>query len=182
MPRRQYGANDPTTGHIIKGGSRFGSVWTVMEVGICGHEAVLQIKMGTGLYPKTFIADALKTAPGSVSIHLKAVAPKEVPLVATGYRYSTKTTLFFTTEKAGTTHLGKPYVMKYTDDFGNLCTPDVEHPNVLSQYFLASNAIDHHNQSWQYDSGLERSWVTQDCYFRLACTHRYQCGQLLEIG
>ena len=32
------------------------------------------------------------------------------------------------------------------------------------------NAIDHHNQSHQSDLGLEKQWVTKDCYFPLVTT------------
>jgi hypothetical protein len=58
-----------------------------------GYKAILQIKKGHGLFPKQFIKDALKDAPGGVWIVLESTH-KNVPLVAIGYRYSTRTTLF----------------------------------------------------------------------------------------
>ena len=126
----------------------------------------MQVKTNSGLFPKKFIADTLDGMPGGVKIVLKGTAPNEVPLVAIGYRYSTKTSLFFvTTEDAGNTTPGNPYIMKYTDDYGNLCTREVERLEVLSDFFEMSNAIDRHNQSRQSDLGLEKQWVTQDCYF-----------------
>jgi len=83
----------------------------------------MQVKTNHGLFPKKFIADTLDGMPGSIKIVLKGTALNEVPLVAIGYRYSAKPSLFFiTTEYAGNTMLGNPYIMKYTDDYGNLCT------------------------------------------------------------
>jgi hypothetical protein len=46
----------------------------------------------------------------------------------------------------------------------------VEHPDIISKFFLDSNTIDKHNQSWQYDLALEKTWLTQGPYFRLATT------------
>jgi hypothetical protein len=83
-----------------------------------------------------------------VHIVLKGTAPNGVDLIAIGYRYSTKTTLFFVaTADAGSTRPGKEYEMKYTD----------------------SNTIDKHNQAQQFDLALEKTWPTQDPYFRLSC-------------
>ena len=99
--------------------------------------------------------------PSGVKIVLKGTAPNEDLLVAIEYRYSTKTSLFFiTTEDAGNMMPGNPYIMKYTDDYGNLCTQEVEWPEALLDFFEMLNAIDHHNQSHQSDLGLEKQWVT----------------------
>ena len=160
-----------STGHGIKGDAWFGSVRTAMEIGVRGNEAVLQVKTNSGLYPKKFIEDALTDAPGGVSIVLAGTAPNEQKLIAIGYRYSRKTTLFFVmTAGAGSTKPGRPYIMKYTDGYGNLCSREVERPAVLSDFFEHSNTIDRHNQSRQYDLALEKSWVTKDCFFRLSTT------------
>ena len=87
-----------------------------------GHQAVMQVKTNSGLFPKKFIADMLDGMPGGVKIVLKGTD-----------RYNTKTSLFFvTTEEAGNMMPGNLYIMKYTDDFGNLCTQEVEWPNMLS--------------------------------------------------
>ena len=66
--------------------------------------------------------------------------------------------------------LGNPYIMKYTDDFGNLCTQEVEHPEVLSDFFEMTNTVDHHNQTQQSDLALKKAWIIKDCYFQLAST------------
>jgi hypothetical protein len=75
------------------------------------------------------------------------------------------------THKAGRTTPGTPYIMRYTDGFGNLCTRDVERPDVVSSFFQDSNVIDSHNQSRQHNLALEKKWLTKDAYFRLATTH-----------
>ena len=60
--------------------------------------------------------------------------------------------------------------MKYTDDHGNFCVRLVERPDVISTFFGDSNTIDKHNQARQFDLALEKTWLTQDPYFRLSCT------------
>jgi len=61
--------------------------------------------------------------------------------------------------------------MRYTDGFGNLCTRDVERPDVISTFFENSNVIDSHNQCRQSNLALEKKWLTKDAYFRLTTTH-----------
>ena len=160
-----------SNGNGMKGDAWFGSVRAAMEIGVRGHECILQVKSNSSLYPKDFIKKALDNAPGGVSIVLQGTAPNEVPLIAIGYRYSVKTTLFFImTSKAGSTKPGAPYLMKYTDGFGNLMTREVERPAVISDYFRDSNTIDRHNQSRQHDLALEEAWLTKKCWFRLTCS------------
>jgi hypothetical protein len=134
--------------HTVQGDAMFVSVQAAAALGANGHRAVLQVKNNSGLFPKSFIMDALENAPGGVHIVLKGTAPNGIDLVAIGYRYSTKTTLFFVaTADAGSTTPGKPYEMKYTDDHGNVCVRLVERPDIISKFFLDSNTIDKHNQS-----------------------------------
>ena len=105
----------------IKGDAWFGSVACAAELSVRGYQAVLQVKTNSGLYPKAFIEEQLKNAPGGVKIVLSGTAPNEQKLIAVGYRYSSKRTLFFvSTAKAGTTVPGVPYEMKFTDSYGNL--------------------------------------------------------------
>jgi hypothetical protein len=62
---------------------------------VSGHRAILQVKNNKALFPKEFTAGALEDAPGGVHIVLKGKAHNGVDLLAIGYRYFTKTTLFF---------------------------------------------------------------------------------------
>jgi hypothetical protein len=157
--------------HGIRGDAWFGSVNTANEVGIRGHEGVFQVKQYHNLFPKEFIEDALKEAPGGVHIVLQGMTKDEVKLVAIGYRYSRKTILHFVmTENAGDTSEGDPYEMKYTDTYGNICTRYVDRPEVVSKFFASSNVIDTHNQLRQDLLQLEKTWLTKNPFFRLSTT------------
>ena len=72
--------------------------------------------------------------------------------------------------KEGSTVLGEPYRMKYTDRYGNLCERLVDRPDFISRYFNDSNTIDAHNHVRQSELGLEKKWPSKDPYFRLATT------------
>ena len=63
--------------HGIRGDAWFGSVNTANEVGIRGHNGVFQVKQYHSLFPKEFIEEALKEAPGGVHIVLKATTRDE---------------------------------------------------------------------------------------------------------
>jgi hypothetical protein len=162
---------DKANTHGVRGDAWFGSVKNASELGIRGYECVFQIKNYNTLFPKDFIDEALKNAPGGVSIILEAKAPNEVPLVAVGYRYSRKTILYFVqTKNAGSSVHGEPYHMKYIDEFGNVHERNVDRPDVISKFYLSSNVIDNHNQMRQDSLALEEKWITHNCYFRLATT------------
>ena len=47
--------------------------------------------------------------------------------------------------------------------------PDL-HPHFLGRHFNACTAIDNHNRMCQFELSLDKSWVTQSGYFRLATT------------
>ncbi len=160
-----------TIKHGVRGDAWFGSVRTANEVGLRGHEGVFQVKQYHSCFPKDFIEDALKEAPGGVHILLEGTTQDEVQLVALGYRYSRKTVLHFVlTKNAGSSKPGTPYQMRYTDSFGNICTRFVDRPQVVSNFFAGSNVIDTHNQLRQDNLKLEKKWMTQNPWFRLATT------------
>jgi len=155
----------------IRGDAWFGSVNTANEIALRGHEGVFQVKQYHALFPKDYIEEALKDAPGGVHIVLKGTTKDEVNLIALGYRYSRKTILHFVlTENSGGTCQGEPYEMKYTDNYGNICTRYVDRPEVVSSFFATSNVIDTHNQLRQDLLQLEKKWLTKNPYFRLATT------------
>ena len=99
--------------------------------------------------------------PGGEGVHivLMGTHPNGVPLIALGYQYSTKTTLFFVFHSdAGSTCPGKPYKMKHTDDHGNVCVCLVDNPDVVSHFFADSKLVDKHNQVWQDKLGIKKCW------------------------
>jgi hypothetical protein len=154
----------------IMGDAWFGSVKAAVALSKKGYKSILQVKTGHGLFPKKFIDDTLKDAPGGVWIVLESVH-QQVPLLAIGYRYSTRTTLFFVaTKDSGRTTNGNPYEMKYTDDWGNVHVRYVDRPEIISKFFERSNMIDKHNQLRQFELALEKRWLTQNPFFRLHTT------------
>ncbi len=166
IPVDQQGAK-----HGVRGDAWFGSVNTANEVSIRGHKGVFQVKQFHTLFPKEYIEEVLKEAPGGVHIVLKGTTRDERNLVAIGYRYSHKTILHFVlTENAGSTGQGDPYEMKYTDSYGNICTRYVDRPDVISKFFASSNVIDTHNQLRQDLLQLEKKWLTKNPFFRLTTT------------
>jgi len=135
-----------------------------------GYESVFQIKQNHSLYPKAFVDEMLRDAPGGVPVFLSGTLDG-VNLIATGYRYSRKTILYFImSEGAGSTSLGQPYEMKYTDNHGNICVRFVDRPDFISRYFSNSNTVDTHNHVRQSELMLEKKWLTKDPYFRLTTT------------
>ena len=156
----------PSIGHGlsgVQGDAWFGSVCAAGALGEAGYKAVLQVKMNSRLYPKAFIMEALKDAPGRVWIVLKAIYCG-IPLMAIGYHYSTCTTLFFVEMKdAGSTRVGSPYEMECSD--------------ILSKFFEASNMIDKHNQLRQADLALEKHLADPESIFLVAHNNdQDQCG------
>ena len=118
----------------------------------------LQVKNNSALYPKEYISTQLKDAPGGTHIVLKGTGPKGTPLMAIGYRYSSKSILYFVaTQDAGSTRKGKPYEMKYVDSYENVCVRYVDRPQVISDYFIDSNVIDTANHVRQYELALQKS-------------------------
>ncbi len=123
--------------HGVRGDAWFGSIWTANEIGLRGYECLLQVKQYHSHFPKDYIESALKDAPGGVHIMLEGRTKDEVPLVAMEYWYSRKTILFFIlTKNGGTSKPGDPYQMKHTNSYGNICTRDVDRPQVISIFLL----------------------------------------------
>ena len=97
--------------------------------------------------------------------------PGETPLLAIGYKYNyRKILVFIATEGAGSTEPGDPYLSSFPDIYSNVSVRPVVCPHLLGRYFNAYNAIDNGNRMRQSDLLLEKYWVTQSCYFRLAAT------------
>ena len=129
------------------------------------------MKQNHALYPKKAILDILKDKPGGVKVLLTGEHMSGVQLIATGYKYNRKTTLFFvSTPGAGATTDGEPYEMKWSDEFGNVHVRDVPRPALVSYFFQHVNAIDIHNHLRQYCLRIEKRWVTSNPYFQLTTT------------
>ena len=153
---------------ILMGDAWFGSIRAIVAAAKYNMEAIYQVKSNHGLYPKQYIEDTLKEAPGGTSIVLQGEHPDGPTLVAVGYRYNSKVTLCFViTKNAGSTKKGKPYEMKFADSHGNVHVRLVDRPAVISDFFEVSNTVDKHNHARQYELALEKKWETRDPMFRL---------------
>ena len=166
---------------VMKGDALFSLVKSAANLATKGIQSIFCVKQCHALFPKQFITDALKNAPGGVSIEMKGNHCNGHTLIAMGYRYSSKKTLFFVmTDGAGSTTPGQPYKMKFTDDYGNVgksitcyyCLLNqtnhsfiilysftevryVERPDVISNFFRYSNCVDSANHARQYELAMK---------------------------
>ena len=97
--------------------------------------------------------------------------PGEQPLLAIGYKYSSMNPLWFiATEGGGSNDPGDPYLSRFPDIYSNVSVFPVVLPHLLGSYLNACNAIYNHNRIRKSDLALDKDWVTQSGYFRLAAT------------
>ena len=115
----------------------------------------------------------MKDCPGGSYLVLKStpIFTGEIPLLAIGYKYNSRKVLrFISTEGSGSTEPGDPYLSRFPDIYLNVSVRPVVLPHFLGRYLNACNAIENHNMMQQSDLSLEKYWVTQSGYFRLATT------------
>ena len=68
---------------------------------------------------------------------------EDVLLVCISYKYNLKKVLVFVSTKgAGSSQPGEPYLAKFPDKFGNMCTIEVVRPEIISNYFNKLNMAD----------------------------------------
>ena len=93
------------------------------------------------------------------------------PLLAIGYKYNSRKVLgFIATGGTGSTEPGDSYLYIFPDVYSNVSVFPVVHPHFIGRYFNDCNEIDNHNSMRQSGIALEKYWVTQSGYFRLATT------------
>ena len=92
-------------------------------------------------------------------------------LLDIGYKYNYRKVLgYIATEGAGSTEPGDPFLSCLPDIYSNVSVCPVVRPHLLGRYFNACNAIENHNRMRQSYILLDKYWVTQTVYFRLATT------------
>ena len=97
--------------------------------------------------------------------------PGSIPLMTIGDQCNPrKVPGFIATEGGGSTEPGDPYLSRFPDIYYDLSVRPIVRPHFLGRYFNACNAIENHNRMRQSDLALEKYWVTQSGYFRLATT------------
>ena len=159
---------------IILGDSWFASVNTCVQLQTKlskPHRFVGIVKTAHSRYPKQWIQNKMKHWPAGSHIVLEGHASEGVKLSAIGYKYNKKKVIcFIATDKSGHTEKGRPYKAKWIDDDGKKRSKNVCRPDICAKYFEYSNVIDTHNHIRQFETALERQWVTQDGYFRIITT------------
>lgn len=137
------------------------------------HEFIGSVKTNSGWFPKKELKKRMKHFPSGAHLVMQCCTPEtNIQLVAIGYKFSARKTIFFVmTKNAGQTAPGpKPYVAKFPDRYGNVQERRVKRPEVLSDYFADSDAVDAHNHCRQFRLGLEKYWLTQNPWVRNNCT------------
>ena len=95
----------------------------------------------------------------------------EIPQLPIGQKYNYRRVLeFISTEGAGSTEPGDPYLSSFPNTYSNVSVCPVILPNLLGRYLNACNAIDNQNMMRKYDLELDKYWVSQSGYFRLTTT------------
>ena len=106
---------------VLMGDVWFGSVRAVAAAWKRNMDVIYQIKTNHGLFPKQFIEEKLKDAPGGTHIVLEGKHLEAADLVTIGYRYNSKVNLYFViTKNVGSTRKGKLYEIKFVDSHGNI--------------------------------------------------------------
>ena len=107
---------------------------------------------------------------------MKTMTKKNVVLLAIGYEYNSTTTLcFVATENAESTCPGSHYKAKYTDKFNNVQARLVDRPAIVLIYFDYCGAIDQHNYFLKLQLQLEKHWVVNNGFKRIATTILFKC-------
>ena len=126
----------------------------------------------------------MKDWPKGSYIFMKSttIFPGERPLLSIGYKYNSgKFLVFIATEGSGSTEPGDPYLSRFPDIYYNVYVRPVVLPHLIGRYFNVCNKIDNHNRMRQSALALEKYWVTQCVYFRLATTLILGMGVRLGI-
>lgn len=157
---------------VVLGDSWFSSVTTAVEVYIrLKRHFIGIVKTAHSGFPKKFLSEALEKEPAGTNVTLFS-KHRGVYLIAMGYKYNKKTVTFFiATLGAGkTTNSPRPYMQRFTDNFGNICEKFVSRNDLAGFYFQHCNVIDTHNNERQYQLRLEKKWLTRDPFFRVCTT------------
>ena len=109
--------------------------------------------------PKKFLEETKRDFSGDTWIVLEKHAKKEdILLVNIGEKYNlNKVLVFISTKWAVSTQPGEPYLAKFSEKYGNVCTREVLWPDIISNYFNKSNVVDLHNQTGQAELALEKN-------------------------
>ena len=134
-----------------------------------GVDLIGMVKTNTKGFCKATVEGSTKDWPGGSYIVLrrKPILPGERWLLNIVYKYNSRKVLsFFSTEGAGSTTLGIPYLSKYPDQFSNVSVSPVACTLIMSKFFGLVNKVESHNKSRNPDIVLDKLWVTQCGWLR----------------
>ena len=69
---------------------------------------------------------------------------------------------------AGITEPGDTYLSNFSDIVSHVSVRPVVCPHLIGRYFNACNGIENHSSMRRFDIAIEKYFVTQSGYFRLA--------------
>jgi hypothetical protein len=164
-------SNSDSTWESFLGDSWFTGVKVAEWAAEQGHSYFGALKTSTKCTPFQELIDKMATFPSGSDLVMECKTPKGHDLICIGYKYSARKVLVFLgTKNSGSTEPGEPYIARFPDANGNVAQRAVPRPDVVSRYFNDSNVIDSHNQARQFELALEKQWITQYCWFRVATT------------
>ena len=171
--RQVKGAGVPEGGWV-GGDAWFGSVMTCVEVmKTFGVHSTWIIKNNRNLYPYKALRAILKARfgdrPAGHWVVMKTVIA-EVPMFAIAYAWSQSGVSYFLSTCGTTNPSPHKYETSFEDDFGVTQYRQVERPCISHFLYDFLPLIDEHNKQRQSILGLERCWLTKDCWFRLVTT------------
>ena len=109
------------------------------------------------------------------------VTDDKIPIAIKSKYISQKVLGFIATEGAGINEPCAPYLSHYPGIFSNVYIWPVLLHHVIGRYFSACNAIDNNKKIQNFEIAVEKYWVTQSGYFRLANTVTLGVGGLYMV-
>ena len=97
--------------------------------------------------------------------------PGDIPSMYIRYKYYSRKVLgFITDEGIWSNEPGDPCLPRLPENYLKKNIRSVFSPNLIIGYFNACNLIDNCNRIYKYGLALDKYWLTQSGYFRLANT------------
>ena len=176
---RQVEGAQLVNGGWVGGDSWFGSVATAVELQrIKGVHSTWIVKQNNQFYPMRAMHALLKARykdhPAGHWVVMRSVIGG-VKLFAMAYAWSQSGVSYFLSTCGKTSPSAIMYKTHFEDDFGNVRTRQINRPEIAHFLFQYLPLIDEHNKQRQNILNLEKSWPTQNCWFRLLVTVTGMC-------
>ena len=158
----------------VVGDAWFGSVMACVElVERLDVESTFIVKNHTDFYPKEVLLGILRarypTKAAGHWVEMTAVI-NGTDILALAYAWSAKGVSFFVSTHGQTHPHPLMYKTWFEDDYGNAMCKDLPRPEIVHAFYDLAPLVDEHNQQRQGILGLERKWLTKNCWSRLNTT------------